>query len=128
MRVARAVVVLSAVWLPAAPASATWSIVAVDPETREVGIAGASCIGGVEIIGGLVPGRGAVAAQASANLAGRDLAMDRLAAGSSPVPKQGGPAENPVRKLRARTLEALGGTACLFDAASGSYRPVPGTP
>ncbi len=42
--------------------------------------------------------------------------------------KQGGPAENPVRKLRARTLEALGGTACLFDAASGSYRPVPGTP
>ncbi len=44
------------------------------------------------------------------------------------VPKQGGPAENPVRKLRARTLEALGGTACLFDAASGSYRPVPGTP
>ena len=75
----------AATCLSAAPSFATWSIVAVDSETREVGVAAASCIGGVEIIGGVVPGRGVVAAQASANLAARDLAKERIAAGTSPA-------------------------------------------
>ncbi len=69
----------------AAPAAATWSIVAVDAETREVGIAGASCIGGVEIIAGVMPGHGVIAAQAFANVEARDLARDRFAAGDSPA-------------------------------------------
>ncbi|PHN06258.1 DUF1028 domain-containing protein [Flavilitoribacter nigricans] len=48
----------------------TFSIVAVDPETGEVGVAGASCVdgagsfGGVRIINRLIPGRGGVNAQA----------------------------------------------------------------
>lgn len=66
------------------PARATWSIVAVDEATREVGIAGASCTRDVSVIGRLVPGRGAVAAQALSRLAGRDQAAAMLAAGASP--------------------------------------------
>ena len=77
---------LSVVLLALAPisAQATWSVVGVDPETQEVGIAGASCIGGIEIIGGLAPGYGAVAAQSAVNTAGRDLAVLRLAQGVRP--------------------------------------------
>jgi uncharacterized Ntn-hydrolase superfamily protein len=66
------------------PARATWSIVAADPETGEVGIAGASCTGGVELIGGVVPGKGVVAAQALISTAGRDAAMRLLAADVPP--------------------------------------------
>ena len=48
----------------------TFSIVAVDPETGEVGSAGATCVpginsvGGVIILSGIIPGRGGVNAQA----------------------------------------------------------------
>jgi uncharacterized Ntn-hydrolase superfamily protein len=65
-------------------ASATWSIVAVDPRTREVGIAGASCIARSFVIAGLAPGHGAIAAQAMANLAGRDRGVEMLGQGASP--------------------------------------------
>jgi uncharacterized Ntn-hydrolase superfamily protein len=68
----------------ASPALATWSIVAVDEHTHEVGIAGASCIGGSEVIAALVPGKGALAAQAMSNLKGRDLGARMLAAGATP--------------------------------------------
>ncbi|HTY19105.1 MAG TPA: DUF1028 domain-containing protein [Myxococcota bacterium] len=68
----------------AGPARATWSIVAVDSETREVGIAGASCIAGAAVIAGVVPGHGVIAAQAFTNRDGRDTGMDRLAQGASP--------------------------------------------
>jgi uncharacterized Ntn-hydrolase superfamily protein len=70
--------------LAAAPAGATWSIVAVDPETREVGVAGASCIVGAEVLAKLVPGHGAVAAQAIPNLAARDELAALVARGESP--------------------------------------------
>jgi len=68
---------------------ATWSIVAVDAHTREVGAAAASCILSDEItiddIAVLVPGTGAVVAQAFANLdAGRAIA-DAIARGDSPA-------------------------------------------
>jgi uncharacterized Ntn-hydrolase superfamily protein len=63
------------------PALATWSIVAVDPETGEVGIAAASCSTGVRLIAGLVPGKGAVAAQAATSFLGRDVAMEMIADG-----------------------------------------------
>ena len=49
----------------------TFSIVAVDPETGEVGSAGASCVdnaaqfGGVILISGIIPGRGAINGQAT---------------------------------------------------------------
>ena len=65
-------------------AGATWSIVAVDPATREVGVAGASCIPNAQMIAGLAPGRGAIAAQAMANFKGRDRGVELLSGGASP--------------------------------------------
>jgi uncharacterized Ntn-hydrolase superfamily protein len=67
------------------PASATWSITAVDPRTREVGIAGASCTPNVMGIAGVVPGRGVIAAQALTNGAARRRGMEMLRAGASPA-------------------------------------------
>jgi len=65
-------------------AAATWSIVAVDPETREVGVAGASCITRAHAIAGLAPGRGAIASQAMLNFEARDRGTRMLAGGASP--------------------------------------------
>lgn len=72
----------------------TFSIVAVDPETGEVGAAGASCIdtddcggcGGVIIISGLIPGRGGMNSQAYACLPNVNLqnGIEQLNMGSSP--------------------------------------------
>ncbi len=75
---------LSLFAVPAAPAHATWSIVAVDAETREVGAAIASCIGGVDIAVKLVPATGVVVAQALANVEGRDRLAALLTDGRSP--------------------------------------------
>jgi len=75
---------LALLLLDAPLARATWSIVATDPETAEVGIAGASCIGDVEVIGGLVPGHGVIAAQGLTNGAARERGQELLAAGESP--------------------------------------------
>ena len=52
----------------AGPAAATWSIVGVDPDTGEVGVAVASCVSfNVASVPVLVPGRGAAASQAALN-------------------------------------------------------------
>lgn len=67
--------------LAVSPAWATWSIVAVDSETGEVGIASASCSTGVRLIAGVVPGKGVVASQASTSFLGRDTAVEMMAAG-----------------------------------------------
>jgi uncharacterized Ntn-hydrolase superfamily protein len=61
----------------------TWSIVAVDPETREVGVGAASCTVAVEIVRGIVPGLGVVTAQASTNLWARNEAIAAIARGAS---------------------------------------------
>jgi uncharacterized Ntn-hydrolase superfamily protein len=104
--------------LLAAPgsAAATWSIAAVDPVTREVGVAGASCIGGVEVIVGLMPGHGAVAAQAFSHRGGRDLALARLGEDTRPaaiVAELAGddfdaPLFFPLHRLRQYGVVALG--------------------
>ncbi len=65
-------------------ARATWSIAAVDPETREVGAAAATCTVGVEVIHGAVPGRGLILAQAATNLAARRRGVEMIASGASP--------------------------------------------
>jgi uncharacterized Ntn-hydrolase superfamily protein len=57
----------------------------VDPRTREVGIAGASCTPNVMGIAGVVPGRGVIAAQAMSNRAARQRGMEMLRAGASPA-------------------------------------------
>jgi uncharacterized Ntn-hydrolase superfamily protein len=82
LRAATIGLLLAAAW--AAPAFATWSIVAVDPETREVGYAAASCTADVHQIGALVPGRGGVVAQAMMNEAGRVRGASRLRSGAEP--------------------------------------------
>ena len=56
------------------PVGATWSIVAVDPETGEVGLAAATCNAGIQFIAEAVPGKGVVAAQAATSFKGRDAA------------------------------------------------------
>lgn len=66
-------------------ASATWSIVAVDPVTREVGSAGASCTPFVVGIVGLAPGKGAMVAQAMSNSEARRHGVGMLAKGASPA-------------------------------------------
>lgn len=80
-----AALVTAALLLAPRTASATWSITAVDPRTREVGIAGASCTPNVMGIAGVVPGRGVIAAQAMTNGAARQRGMEMLRAGASPA-------------------------------------------
>nr|WP_321237469.1 DUF1028 domain-containing protein [uncultured Psychroserpens sp.] len=46
---------------------ATWSIIAVDRKTGEIGIVGASCTFDVSWIGSIEPGKGAVVVQAASN-------------------------------------------------------------
>jgi uncharacterized Ntn-hydrolase superfamily protein len=62
-------------------ADATWSIVAVDPETGEVGLAAATCNPGIQFIASVVPGYGVVAAQAETSFRGRDHAKELIAKG-----------------------------------------------
>ena len=73
----------------AALALATWSIVAVDPTTREVGVALASCIwvDGFrgDQVAELVPGTGAVVAQALSNATARAAIATAIARGDSPA-------------------------------------------
>lgn len=67
-----------------ASASATWTVLAIDPDTGEVGAAGATCGPMVWMVAGLAPGEGAVAAQYATRIAGRDEAVERLTAGETP--------------------------------------------
>ena len=63
-----------------ATALATYSIVAADRATRQVGGAVTSCVAPSSVAGvyGSAPGRGAVASQAASNRAGRDRAVQLL--------------------------------------------------
>lgn len=77
-----------ALLLGPANAHATYSIIAVDLETGQVGGAGTSCVGSqisVSAIYGAVPGSGVVVAQAALNIEGRDRAVELLARGSDPA-------------------------------------------
>jgi uncharacterized Ntn-hydrolase superfamily protein len=74
---------LFAVVAPLSVAHATWSVVAVDPLTGEVGAAGASCYPGVDTIAGIAPGKGVVVAQGLTSNAGRDHAVRMLQEGNS---------------------------------------------
>lgn len=65
-------------------AKATWSIIVIDPKTKEIGIAGASCTFSVYGIGGIVPGKGAVVVQAMSNAAARSKGLQMIIADASP--------------------------------------------
>ncbi|MCW5850994.1 MAG: DUF1028 domain-containing protein [Anaerolineae bacterium] len=62
--------------------SSTWSIVAADPTTGDVGIALASCVPMyADAVAALVPGKGAAAVQANVDLGNRNRVFDLLQAG-----------------------------------------------
>lgn len=63
--------------------SATWSIIVVDPVTKEIGIAGASCTPSVYGIGAIVPGKGAIVVQAMSNYAARLRGVQMIKNGAS---------------------------------------------
>ncbi len=65
-------------------AAATWSIVAVDADTQQVGAAGATCGPFVWGIAQLAPGHGAVVAQYATNTGSRKAAAAELEAGATP--------------------------------------------
>jgi uncharacterized Ntn-hydrolase superfamily protein len=79
---ARALLCIALAWAPVA--SATWSIVAVDRQGRQVGVAAATCGIGVESLVGFAQGRGVVIAQGEPNLEARDHAVEMLLAGGDP--------------------------------------------
>lgn len=66
------------------PDGSTWSIVALDPQSGDVGVAGASCFpGAIDAIAALVPGRGAAATQAEFDLDNRNRVFQLLQEGRS---------------------------------------------
>jgi uncharacterized Ntn-hydrolase superfamily protein len=83
----RAVSCLPVLLLTAAPAAATYSIVATDSATQAVGGAVTSCVGaqGVLIVYGPAPGKGGINAQAAASAAGRDRGVQLLNMGTAPA-------------------------------------------
>lgn len=76
--------VISFLLVFACQAKATWSIIVIDPKTKEVGIAGASCTFSVYGIGRIVPGKGAVVVQAMSNPLARNKGIQLLIADASP--------------------------------------------
>ncbi|SHG87209.1 DUF1028 domain-containing protein [Pedobacter caeni] len=63
---------------------ATWSIIVIDPRTKKIGIAGASCTFSVYGIGGIIPGKGAIVVQAMSNKAARNKGLQMILADASP--------------------------------------------
>lgn len=57
---------------------ATWSIIAVDRKTGEIGVAGASCTFDVQGIASIVPGRGAIVVQAASSYYARMKGVDLM--------------------------------------------------
>ena len=87
MNIKRLILLLAALSLPLLfpnVCNATWSVVAVDPKTKEVGVAGASCTDFVFGVAGVVPGRGVIVAQAMSNMAAKRIGMKMLLEGASP--------------------------------------------
>jgi uncharacterized Ntn-hydrolase superfamily protein len=66
-------------------AFATWSIIIVDPKTKQIGIAGASCTPSVYGIGAIYPGKGAIVVQANGNPFARLQGFRMLMNGFTPA-------------------------------------------
>jgi len=66
-------------------AYATWSIVAVDRSTGEIGIVGASCTFDVQGIASVVPDKGAIVVQAASDYFARMKGVGLMEKGASPI-------------------------------------------
>jgi uncharacterized Ntn-hydrolase superfamily protein len=62
----------------------TWSLIVLNNDTKEIGVAGASCTGYVAGIAGIVPGKGAIMAQAMSNMQAKAEGMELIAADVAP--------------------------------------------
>jgi len=62
---------------------ATWSIIAVDRKTGEIGIVGASCTFDVSGIASIVPGKGAIVVQAGSDYFARMKGVELMSKGTS---------------------------------------------
>jgi len=62
---------------------ATWSIIAVDHKTGEIGIVGASCTFDVSGIASIVPGKGAIVIQAASNYYARMQGVELMENGAT---------------------------------------------
>ncbi|MBX2802933.1 MAG: DUF1028 domain-containing protein [Myxococcales bacterium] len=107
----------------ATTAHATWSIVAADADTGQVGGAGTSCVGpfDVGILFAAAPGVGAVHAQAFVNEQGRDRAAELLAKGSTPDEALNAitdPAADPYADFRQYGVVSLDGESVAWTGAS----------
>ena len=80
----RLIFTLSLLTFFVAHSHATWSIIVVDPKTKEIGIAGASCTYSVYGIGAIVPGKGAIVVQAMSNPLARMKGVSMIMADASP--------------------------------------------
>ena len=67
------------------PCFATWSIIVVDPKTKKIGIAGASCTPSVYGIGAIMPGKGAIVVQANGNAFAKLTGFRMIMADSTPA-------------------------------------------
>ena len=67
----------------ASPLDATWSLIAIDRATGQIGVAGASCTRNVQGIGAVVPGKGAIIVQAMSSSTARDYGLELLRKGST---------------------------------------------
>lgn len=70
--------------LTGANAFATWSIIIIDPRTKEIGIAGASCTYNVYGIGAIAPGKGAIVVQAMSNNFARSRGLQMILSEAPP--------------------------------------------
>lgn len=63
---------------------ATWSIILIDPRTKEIGIAGASCTYNCYGIGKIIPNMGAIIVQAMSNSQARNKGVEMILAEAEP--------------------------------------------
>jgi uncharacterized Ntn-hydrolase superfamily protein len=64
---------------------ATWSIIIINPETKEIGIAGASCTYNCYGIGKIIPDKGAIIVQAMSNSDARAKGLQMILANATPT-------------------------------------------
>jgi uncharacterized Ntn-hydrolase superfamily protein len=78
------IIALTALLYSHSQSFATWSIILIDPKSKEIGIAGASCTYNCDGIGKILPNIGAVIVQAISNNQARDKGIQMILAESSP--------------------------------------------
>jgi uncharacterized Ntn-hydrolase superfamily protein len=90
MKKSVALLLLIVCWMEVIQAQHTFSIVAIDTATLEIGSAGATCLDtrqeglGAVVISDVLPGRGAIHSQALLNFSNQNNARQRMQAGDTP--------------------------------------------